>query len=116
MSDFALGTNPPMCPRSIMLEKQLQAVLTGKTITSAAWEKYDTGKYSWHGDTIPGLDRIINSKILFADASDIVMDNGLLVFSSYLDGGVRYYSAGEQVCRPEAKKIGDTCLFCIHPA
>jgi hypothetical protein len=104
MPDFTLGTLPPMCPRSIPLEKQLQAVLTGKTIVNATWEKYYSGQYSWHGDTISGLDRIINSKIVFTDASNILTASGMLIFFAYFDGGVRYYAKDEQISLPKIKK------------
>ena len=104
MIDFVMGTLPPMCPRSIFLEKQLKSALEGKTIVGANWDKHYTGKYSWHGDTIPNLEKLSGSRIIFADASCCITDNGLLVFYAYTEGGLRYYHNGEQIIIPSVKK------------
>jgi len=94
----------PLCPRSLFIEKQLATALNGKKIVHVSWDQYYNGKYSWHGDKIPGLANIVNSKILFTDASNILTDCGMLVFFSSMDGGLRYFSKGEPAHIPKAKK------------
>lgn len=51
MVDLKIGTYPPMCPKSIFLEKQIKPSIESKTIVKTSWERYYTGKYSWHGDS-----------------------------------------------------------------
>ncbi len=106
MSDslILIGTFFPMCPRSILLEKQMKSNLEGKTIIDVTWEKYYTGQYSWHGDNIPGLEKMKNQRIIFADASNILTENGMLAFFAYADGGIRYYVQSEQIHLPKIKK------------
>jgi len=93
-----------MCPRSIFLEKQIKPALEGKSIVKTSWEKYYTGKYSWHGDSIPGFDELPGHTVIFADASYILTDKGALIFYSYPDGGLRYFHKGEVVDLKKAVK------------
>jgi len=93
-----------MCPRSIMLEKDLKPALEGKTIACADWQRYYTGKYSWHGDEVPELEELAGGKIIFAGASCILTDNGMLLIFAYMDGCVRYYEKGETIDLPVLKK------------
>jgi len=104
MDDNELINYLPLCPRSIFIEKQLKTALQGKVITNVSWEKYYTGEYSWHGDEIPGLEKTVSSRILFADACNILTDSGIHVFFSCMDGGLRYFDKGEPIRVPKAKK------------
>ncbi|MDD4165379.1 MAG: hypothetical protein PHD66_09310 [Eubacteriales bacterium] len=77
------------CPLSIMLKRQIKPMLEGKTITRVLWDKYYEGKYSWHGETIPGLDETVGGKIIFADASFLLTDNGKFIFYAVMNGDMR---------------------------
>lgn len=89
-----LGTVPPI---SIHIEQQLSPLLVGRTILKATYTRYYEGKKTWHGDTQPMLDEVTGGKIIFADASNILCDNGALVSYSYFDGDLRYFSPGQTV-------------------
>ena len=104
MVDLKIGTYPPMCPKSIFLEKQIKPSIESKTIVKTSWERYYTGKYSWHGDSIEGFDALSGHTIIFADASYILTDRGALIFCAYMDGGLRYFRRGEEISLPKANK------------
>lgn len=104
MVDLNIGTYPPLFPRSIFIEKQIMPALEGKTIIKTSWEKYYTGKYSWHGDSVPGFDELPGQTIIFADASYILTDKGMLVFYAYTDGGLRFFDKGEAIDLQRATK------------
>lgn len=104
MIDIKIGTYSPMFPRSIFNEKQLKSVLEGKTISKTSWERYYTGKYSWHGDSIQGFDELSGHTIIFADASYILTDKGVLIFYAYMDGGLRYFHEREEINLQKADK------------
>lgn len=87
-----------------MLERQIKPVLEGKTIAGVVWEKYYEGKYSWHGETIPGLEEIVGGKIIFADASFLLTDSGKLIFYAVMNGDTRYFRKNESVILPKTKK------------
>ena len=111
MPDFTCGTYPPMCPRSVFLEKQLKSALEGRTIVAVNWERYYTGAYSWHGDVIEGFDALIGGRIAFADASFILTDDGTLAFIAYSDGGIRHFPKGEPIERPAPVKSKSHAYF-----
>ncbi|MDD4414686.1 MAG: hypothetical protein PHR14_09130 [Oscillospiraceae bacterium] len=94
----------PNYPSNIMLERQIKPVLEGKTITGVVWVKYYDGKYSWHGETITGLEEAVGGKIIFADASFILTDSGKLVFYAVMNGDMRYFQRNEPVILPKTKK------------
>lgn len=104
MDEFRIGTYPPMCPRSIFIDKKIKSTVESKKIVSAEWQKYYTGRYSWHGDVIPNFDKLPGSKIIFADASFLLTDTGLLVFYAYLDGGLRLLADVESIPLRKAEK------------
>jgi len=94
----------PNLPHDIMRSRAVGLALTGKTITGATWTKYLEGSYSWHGETIAGLEDTVGGKIMFADASFILTDNGKLIFYAIPGGDVRYYRKGDSVILPKTKK------------
>jgi len=104
MDDLNIGTYPPMFPRNIFIEKQIQSIMEGKRIINTSWEKYYTGEYSWHGDSVPGFDELQGHTIVLAGASYVLTDKGALVFYSYTDGGLRYFHKGEAIDLPKTKK------------
>ncbi|MDR1629855.1 MAG: hypothetical protein LBS36_06550 [Oscillospiraceae bacterium] len=94
----------PNCPVSIMLDRQIKPMLEGKTITGVVWEKYYDGEYSWHGETIPGLEETVGGKIIFADASFLLTDSGKLIFYAVTNGDMRYFQKGAPALLPKTKK------------
>ncbi|MCL2664812.1 MAG: hypothetical protein FWE82_04295 [Defluviitaleaceae bacterium] len=94
----------PAAPRSIFLEKQIKAALEGKIIIETSWEKYFTGKYSWHGDHIEGFDKLPSHTVIFADASFVLTDKGALISFGCMDGGLRFFQKDETVSLPKISK------------
>lgn len=94
----------PNHPRSIMLEQQIKPELENKTIIRAVWDKYYEGNYSWHGEEISGLKELSGGKIIFADASFLLLDNGKLIFYAVMEGDMRYFQKNDKAELPKIKK------------